>query len=276
MVKEERRMGFRSSSFSSLSLSSLGLTTSSLSHLPTRRPFTAQDFPIGEKPPTGYFDEDPSSAVSTIIRPQKRARTLSPPHSPPPIDDPTDLTNSDPIVDADQTRRAPSSSPANQRTKSKSGSPSSGRYEGLETELAFVREHGLAVIDDFLKAEAEGQGWATETGGDQVLADWAQSDNETDEENEWAEKKRKGEVRGERGKFDPKRWVRKNKVRLRVFSPSFSSNAADSLSLSPTRVTQGSKYVCDDPSKGSVTGPNEHVAKTVRYPFFSFFPFLLC
>lgn len=194
-----------------------------------RRPFGENDFPLGEKPAVAQLDEstsiDPSASSS---HPSKRPRTRSPV---PPNDEQTGHTSSDPIVDPDQTGRlSPSLGKEKSRSpKGKSRSPADNN-DDLQNELAMIKEHGVDVVDQYLDAADKGEGWVTTEkdvdDGFKIMADWAEEDNETDEENEWEERKRRGEVKGERKGFNPNARIRRAKVR-RLFFPDFLSESVE-------------------------------------------------
>ncbi|BGP60673.1 hypothetical protein NBRC10512_001922 [Rhodotorula toruloides] len=197
-------------------------------------PLGPEDWPEGEAPPAGYFDQATSQSTLSSLPPrQKKAKT------------PTtaqvggggsleqeDVEMSDPIEDADLTRKmaGPSSSPAAQespkgRGKAKAKAKVAKRAvpKGLEDELAMVDKYGLDDIDEFLeKGTIDPSPVSFDDDECMILSNRVDSFS-TEEENSDEEKE----------EFNPRK-----------------------------RVQRNYRYACDNPEENRATrnGPNEPVA----------------
>ncbi|GAA6043918.1 hypothetical protein JCM8097_004110 [Rhodosporidiobolus ruineniae] len=203
-------------------------------------PFDGQDYPQDERPPKDpdYFGcggESSSLATDPLVKQSRRASSPSLPTNRDALR--SDRTrsasasaSSDPIVDADQTRLPPTSSP----TTSPKNSPS--KFNDLEEQLALIRKHGIEAFDAHIEEEEKADRAERRSSLDEefIILSKQHDDFETDEENEAEELRRQGK-----------------KVEKERFNPYASTR----------RQNKGSKYACDDPTNGNRKGPNEYIAK---------------
>ncbi|GAA6004892.1 hypothetical protein JCM10207_008444 [Rhodosporidiobolus poonsookiae] len=196
-------------------------------------PFTEQDWPEGERPPTGYFDNHSSAGSSSLAAlPSKRpclattsAAAIS--TTPPPTD-----SGPDEIVDPDLTvhqREAPSLS------ASRSIKANAGDFDDLKDQLALIEEHGIETVDFMLQVADEESSLAFNDDELKILTKRPMDDDETDEEREDDEARKNG-------------WD----------VPSRAFNRWDRVPRE-----KGSKYACDNPNRAKAVGPNEQTAKVL-------------
>ncbi|GAA5893020.1 hypothetical protein JCM6882_006917 [Rhodosporidiobolus microsporus] len=235
---------------------------------PKVSPFGPDDWPLGEAPPSNYFDHAGSShSGPSSLPPRKRARggsfspsreeepprgsTTPPPRSHRQQPKATTTPSSDPIVDADQTTiratrpsvsptASSKKSPKRKQTALADNDPHAFAIDELADQCAMIDEMGASMVDAMLKAEDDADEAAAKSGAAidwddelMILSSRPMEDNETDEENEEEEAARRGAKKGKK-KFNPR-----------------------------ARIPRDNKYACDDPSKGNRNGPNEEVAKVL-------------
>ncbi|GAA5838399.1 hypothetical protein JCM11251_004925 [Rhodosporidiobolus azoricus] len=206
-------------------------------------PFGPGDWPLGESPPTGYFDQPGSSASYPLSSIPSRTRQAPDPQP-----------SSDPVTDADQTifrakqlSVSPTTSPKHSpksRSKSIVGAEDSQAFsvgDDLRHQFRVIEEMGSRLVDEMLDAEEEADDHVMKEGGDvinwedeyMILSERPVSDNETEDEREEAEEIRHA---GKTKRFNPR-----------------------------ARIPRDAKYACDDPSKSSTNGPNEQTARVLGH-----------
>ncbi|BGP30424.1 hypothetical protein JCM10296v2_002178 [Rhodotorula toruloides] len=129
-------------------------------HMDGVSPLGPEDWPEGEAPPAGYFDQATSQSTLSSLPPrQKKAKssTTAQVGGGGSLEQ-EDVEMSDPIEDADLTRKmaGPSSSPVvheGPKGKGKAKTKVEERVvpKGLEDELAMVDKYGLDDIDEFIE-----------------------------------------------------------------------------------------------------------------------------